>query len=171
MKEIIDTTIIFREEDIFIGRTTDELFANKRVILFGLPGAFTPTCSKFQLPSYEQCFDKFKVYGIEEVYCTAVNDCFVMNAWAESQGIKKLKLIPDGNGDIADGLGMLVSKQNIGFGWRSWRYSAIVENKKVVKMFVEEGKQDTSMEDPYGETDPYTMLSYLAHSTGIPLPD
>jgi len=167
---IIDTNIIFREGQQFVARSTDELFANKKVVMFGLPGAFTPTCSAFQLPGYEENFFKFKTYGIEEVYCVSVNDAFVMNAWAKEQKIKDVKLIPDGNGDITDGLGMLVAKENLGFGYRSWRYSCIVENKKVIKLFEEDGKDDNILTDPYAVTDPYTILSYLAHTTGIPLP-
>jgi len=166
---IIDTNIIFRENQTFISRSTDELFAGKRVVMFGLPGAFTPTCSAFQLPGYEENFDKFKQYGVEEIYCVSVNDAFVMNAWAKDQNISNIKLIPDGNGDITDGLGMLVRKENLGFGWRSWRYSCLIDDKKVIKLFEEEGKDDNVKDDPYAVSDPYTMLSYLAHTTGIPL--
>ena len=115
INELPDVNFIFREGGEWVNRSTDDLFAGKKVILFGLPGAFTPTCSEKQLPVYEEHFDKFKVYGVEEIYCVSVNDAFVMNAWAKDQEIQKVKLIPDGNGDFTDGLGMLVQKFNLGF--------------------------------------------------------
>ena len=104
--------------------STDDLFKDKKVVLFGLPGAFTPTCSSEQLPTYDQEYDKFKSLGIDEVYCISVNDAFVMNAWARDLGIKNVKMIPDGDGAFTRSLGMLINKPLQGFGMRSWRYSA-----------------------------------------------
>jgi thioredoxin-dependent peroxiredoxin len=168
--ELPDVNFIFREGGEFVTRTTHDLFYGKKVILFGLPGAFTPTCSERQLPVYEELYDKFKVYGVEEIYCVSVNDAFVMNAWAKEQEIQKVKLIPDGNGDFTDGLGMLVDKCNLGFAYRSWRYSALVDNKKIFKLFEEPNKRDNAEDDSYAVSDPHTMLHYLSELTGIPVP-
>jgi peroxiredoxin len=170
VETIPEVTLIFREDGEFIYTKSTELFAGKRVVLFGLPGAFTPTCSAFQLPGYDAEFEKFKTYGVEEIYCVSVNDAFVMNAWAKDQNIKNVKLIPDGNGDFTDGMGMLVQKENLGFGFRSWRYSALVDDGKITKIFIEDGQEDNAPSDPYAISDPYTMLSHLAHTTGIPIP-
>ncbi|WP_375649329.1 peroxiredoxin, partial [Bartonella sp. MU70NMGDW] len=102
---------------------SDSYFKGKRVILFSLPGAFTPTCSTFQLPDFEKLYDEFKQAGIDEIYCLSVNDAFVMNAWGKTQNIKNVKLIPDGSGEFTRKMGMLVAKDNVGFGMRSWRYA------------------------------------------------
>lgn len=169
-KTVPDVTLVFRENGEFVTKTTEDLFAGKKVIIFGLPGAFTPTCSSFQLPGYEENFEKFKAYGVEEIYCISVNDPFVMNAWSNDQGIEKVKMIPDGNGDFTDGMEMLVEKANLGFGFRSWRYSALVDNKQIFKLFEEDGIDDNIETDPYAVSDPHTMLHYLSELTGIPVP-
>ena len=109
--------------------STDDYFKGKKVILFSLPGAFTPTCSTYQLPDFEKLYPEFKNLGIDEIYCISVNDAFVMNAWAKSQDIKNVKVIPDGSGDFTRQMGMLVKKDNVGFGMRSWRYAAIINLK------------------------------------------
>ena len=154
-------TFITRKDGEFVNVTTDELFAGKRVVLFALPGAFTPTCSTFQLPGYELDYEKFTDLGIDEIYCLSVNDSFVMNAWAKDQNITKVKMIPDGNGEFTDGMGMLVRKLNLGFAFRTWRYAAIVNNGEVEKLFEEPGKTDDCPTDPYGESSPESVLSYL----------
>jgi peroxiredoxin len=156
-----EVTFITRKDGEFVNVTTDELFAGKRVVLFALPGAFTPTCSTFQLPGFEFNYDKFIEQGIDEIYCLSVNDGFVMNAWAKDQNISKVKMIPDGNGEFTDGMGMLVRKLNIGFAFRTWRYAAIVNNGEVEKLFEEPGKTDDCPTDPYGESSPESVLSYL----------
>ena len=153
--------LICREEGEFITRTTEELFDNKRVVVFSLPGAFTPTCSIYQLPGFEESYDTFVELGIDAIYCISVNDGFVMNAWANDQNIKKVKLIPDGNGDFTSAMGMLVSKRNLGFGSRSWRYAAVIENGFVEKVFEELGKRDDCDTDPYEESTPEKVLEYL----------
>tara|TARA_B100001113_G_scaffold227803_1_gene187030 strand:+ start:2499 stop:3041 length:543 start_codon:yes stop_codon:yes gene_type:complete len=145
----------------FIEKTTTELFSNKRVIIFSLPGAFTPTCSTFQLPGFENNFEKFKEKGINEIYVVSVNDAFVMNAWASDLGIKNIKVIPDGNCEFTTAMGMNVAKSNLGFGIRSWRYAALIDNCKIEKIFEEPGKSDNFGDDPYGETSPENVLSYL----------
>jgi peroxiredoxin len=140
---------------------TDEVFKNKKVVIFSLPGAFTPTCSDFQVPGYEAKYDEFKELGIDEVYCISVNDAFVMWNWWQKQEVKKLKYIPDGNGEFTKAVGMLVKKENLGFGDRSWRYSMLVEDGVITKIFEEEGKSDNFTEDPYIVSDPDTMINFL----------
>ena len=147
----------YRWEDV----TTWELFAGKRVVLFSLPGAFTPTCSTYQLPGFEEKFAEFKALGIKDIYCVSVNDAFVMNAWAKAQKVKKVKVIPDGSGMFTRKMGMLVHKDNLGFGERSWRYACVVNNGKIEKWFVEPGAEDNCPVDPYGETAPENILNWL----------
>ncbi|PNK59503.1 peroxiredoxin [Psychrobacter sp. FDAARGOS_221] len=141
--------------------TTDELFANKKVVVFSLPGAFTPTCSTSHLPRYEELYDEFKALGVDEVVCVSVNDAFVMYQWGLKQGREKVFLLPDGNGEFTRKMGMLVEKDNLGFGMRSWRYSMVVDNKEIKKMFVEPGFQDNCPTDPFEVSDADTMLEYL----------
>ena len=140
---------------------TDDYFKGKRVILFALPGAFTPTCSNQQLPGYEKLHDVFKQHGIDEVYCLSINDSYVMNAWAANQKLEKVKVIPDGNGDFTDQVDMLVEKSDCGFGMRSWRYAAIINDGTVEVMFEEPGKTDNNDGDPYSVSSPENVLKYL----------
>lgn len=147
----------FRWED----KTTSDYFGGKRVILFALPGAFTPTCSTYQLPGFEDNFEAFKALGVDEIYVLSVNDAFVMNKWIESQGVKNIKPIPDGSGEFTRRVGMLVNKDNLGFGPRSWRYAAVVKDGVVEAMFEEPGICDNFSEDPYGESSPETLMKYL----------
>ncbi|TCS63228.1 peroxiredoxin [Primorskyibacter sedentarius] len=147
----------FRWQDM----TTQDYFAGKRVILFSLPGAFTPTCSTYQLPGFEKNAETFANFGIDAIYCLSVNDSFVMNKWAESQGLNTVKVIPDGSGEFTRKMGMLVEKNNLGFGMRSWRYAAIVNDGKVEAWFEEPGISDNHAEDPYGVSSPENLLEYL----------
>jgi len=153
----IDGDNPYRWEDV----TTWDLFAGKRVVLFSLPGAFTPTCSTYQLPGFEEKFAEFKALGIKDIYCVSVNDAFVMNAWAKAQKVKKVKVIPDGSGKFTRKMGMLVHKDNLGFGERSWRYACVVNNGKIEKWFIEPGAEDNCPVDPYGETAPENILNWL----------
>ena len=146
---------------VWVDRTTKDLFGDKRVILFSLPGAFTPTCSTYQLPGFDENYEVFKAHGIDEIYCISVNDSFVMNAWAEHVGIKNVKVIPDGNGEFTRQTGMLVEKQNLGFGMRSWRYSMLVDDRRVRKLFTEPDFGDRAPTDPFEVSDAKTMLRYL----------
>ena len=141
--------------------TTDEYFKGKRVVLFSLPGAFTPTCSTFQLPDFEKLYPEFKELGIDEVYCLAVNDAFVMNAWGRHNNLQHVKLIPDGNGEFTRKMGMLVAKYNLGFGMRSWRYAAVVNDGVIEKWFEEKGFSENCETDPYGESSPQNILKVL----------
>ena len=143
-------------------KTTADYFAGKRVVLFSLPGAFTPTCSTFQLPDFEKLADEFKAKGIDEIYCISVNDAFVMNAWGKSQNLKKVKLIPDGSGEFTRHIGMLVNKDNLGFGFRSWRYGAIINDGVIEQWFEEEGFEDNCQSDPYGVSSPQNILKALS---------
>ena len=141
--------------------TTNDYFKGKSVILFSLPGAFTPTCSTYQLPNFEKKYAEFSLQGIDEIYCMSVNDAFVMNAWAKDQKLKYVKVIPDGSGRFTRGMGMLVRKDPEDFGYRSWRYAAHIEDCVVKKMWVEEGKMDDCPTDPYGATNPQEILEDL----------
>jgi thioredoxin-dependent peroxiredoxin len=147
----------FRWQDV----TTKDIFAGKRIIIFSLPGAFTPTCSTSHLPGYEAAYDQIKALGVDEVYCLSVNDAFVMYQWGKNMGAKNVKLLPDGNGEFSRKMGMLVEKSNLGFGMRSWRYSMVVNDGKVEKVFAEEGYSDNCETDPFEVSDVNTMLAYL----------
>jgi len=141
--------------------STASLFTRKRVVVFSLPGAFTPTCSTMQVPGFEGMYDDILKH-VDEVYCISVNDAFVMNKWGIDQGIQNLKLIPDGSGEFTRRMGMLVSKDNLGFGMRSWRYAMVVNNGIVEKLFEEPGITDNATDDPYGQTTPDNILTYLS---------
>lgn len=141
--------------------TSAELFNGRKVVLFALPGAFTPTCSSTHLPRYEELYDQFKAQGVDEVICLSVNDAFVMFQWGKTQGARNVRLLPDGNGEFTRKMGMLVDKSNLGFGMRSWRYSAYIEDGEVKKMFVEPGHADNCPTDPFEVSDADTMLSWL----------
>ena len=138
--------------------TTCDYFKGKSVILFSLPGAFTPTCSTYQLPNFEKKFAEFSLEGIDEIYCMSVNDAFVMNAWAKQQGVEKVKMIPDGSGHFTRKMGMLVEKDNLGFGMRSWRYAAIFDSGNVLQFFPEPGREDNCSDDPYSVSKPQHMI-------------
>ena len=141
---------------------TDELFKKKRIIIFSLPGAFTPVCSEKQLPGFEKNYDKLKKMGIDEIYCISVNDGFVMNAWADHQKIRKIKVLPDGNADFTRAMGMLVNKNHVGFGLRSWRYCAVINDGIIEKWWQEPGmNNEGSDSDPYIETTPEKCINYL----------
>ena len=147
----------FRWQDI----TSEEIFNGKKVVLFALPGAFTPTCSSTHLPGYEAAHDEFKKLGVDEVICLSVNDAFTMFQWGKHQNVEKVRMLPDGNGDFTRGMGMLVKKTNLGFGDRSWRYSMFVEDGVIKKLFVEPGFVDDCPTDPFEVSDAHTMLEYL----------
>ena len=153
-------------------RTTEESFGGKKVVLFSLPGAFTPTCSSNHLPRYEELYDEFKALGIDEVIVVSVNDAFVFFKWGKEIGVKNVFLLPDGNGEFTRKLGFLVDKSNIGFGYRSWRYAAVIDNKKIEKLFVEPGFRDNADSDPFEVSDADTVLAYLkgVDPTGVSAP-
>lgn len=141
--------------------TTDDYFQNRRVLLFALPGAFTPTCSTYQVPGYEAAADELKRHGLDDIYCLSVNDSFVMNQWAQSLELENVKVIPDGSGEFTQRVGMLVRKDNLGFGARSWRYAAVIKDGIIEAWFEEPGRSDDCPSDPYGATAPETVLDWL----------
>ncbi|MEZ5658420.1 MAG: peroxiredoxin [Burkholderiaceae bacterium] len=157
-----------RDEDVggenpyrWLDRSSDEIFGGRRVILFALPGAFTPTCSSTHLPRYEALYEEFTAQGIDDIYCLAVNDAFVMFQWARHIGAKRVKMLPDGNGEFTRKMGMLVSKENLGFGMRSWRYAMVVDDGRIEKMFIEPQFSDNCPSDPFEVSDADTVLAWL----------
>jgi len=162
-----DVTFKIREGREWIERETVDFFGGKRCVIFGLPGAFTPTCTNEQLPSFEVAYPKIRNLGITHVYCISVNDSFVMNAWAESLGINLVQMIPDGNGMFTGLMNQLVLKENLGFGYRSWRYAAVVNDGVIEKLWEEPGKEDNCPDDPYTTTDPETVIQYLLNQNPV----
>lgn len=144
--------------------TGEEVFGGKRVVVFGLPGAFTPTCSSKQLPSYDEFYNDIIGYDIDEVYCVSVNDGFVMKNWFTSLGVEYVKPLADGNGDFTRRLGMLVNKSNLGFGQRSWRYAAVINNGVVEALLAEDGIEDNCETDPYENSTPLEVIEYLKNA-------
>jgi peroxiredoxin len=170
IKTVPNVTFKIRERDDSIGgdnpfkwveKNVKDLFKNKNVILFSLPGAFTPTCSTYQLPDFDKLYDEFSKLGIDDIYCISVNDSFVMNAWAKLHKIEKIKVIPDGNGEFTRKMGMLVNKNNLGFGQRSWRYAALINDCEIVESFIEKGFEDNCEDDPYEISSPQNILSFM----------
>lgn len=146
-----------RQNDEWLDISTNDIFAGKTVVVFSLPGAFTPTCSSTHLPRYNELAPVFKENGVDEIVCLSVNDTFVMNAWSADQEADNVMVIPDGNGDFSEGMGMLVDKNDLGFGKRSWRYSMLVKNGKIEKMFIEPNVPG----DPFEVSDADTMLNFI----------
>ena len=141
---------------------TTNIYKNKRIIIFALPGAFTPTCSNTHLPGYERNYNKIRKLGIDEIYCLSVNDAFVMFNWCKSLKVKNVKPLPDGNAKFTKKMGALVNKSNLGFGKRSWRYSMVINNSKIEKLFVEGGRINNCPIDPFEVSDADTMIKYLS---------
>lgn len=158
--ETIEGDNPFKWQDL----TSDDIFSNKRIVIFALPGAFTPTCSSTHLPGFEAAYSDLLTQGIDEVYCLSVNDAFTMFQWNKQLGIKNVKLLPDGNADFTRGMDMLVKKENLGFGERSWRYAMLVDNHNIEKIFSEPDKADNALNDPFECSDAGTMLSYIQSS-------
>ena len=156
-KSVPNVTWPIRVGDEWKTLTTEEMFKGKTVVVFSLPGAFTPTCSSTHLPRYNELAKVFKQNGVDSLVCISVNDTFVMNAWAADQEASNIQMIPDGNGEFTEGMGMLVDKKDLGFGKRSWRYSMLVKDGVVDKMFIEPNKPG----DPFEVSDADTMLDYV----------
>jgi len=161
MSKVPEVTFKIRQDGEWKDLTSSDIFGGKRVVVFSLPGAFTPNCSSYQLPGYEAFYDMIREQGIDEVYCLSVNDSFVMNAWFKDQGITKVKAIPDGSGEFTYAMGMSVNKANLGFGFRSWRYAMVVNDGEIEMMFEEPGKVGNCPTDPYEVSDSETILNYL----------
>lgn len=156
-RHVPNVTFRTRQDHEWVNRSSEEIFAGKTVILFSLPGAFTPTCSSSHVPRFNQLSALFKAHGVDEIVCLSVNDAFVMNEWQESQQAWDISFLPDGNGEFTDKMGLLVDKDDLGFGKRSWRYSMLVKDGRIEKMFIEPEVPG----DPYGVSDADTMLEYL----------
>lgn len=163
-QSVPQVTFKTRRDHEWVDLSTDDVFAGKSVIVFSLPGAFTPTCSSSHVPRYNQLQPWFKANGIDDVICVSVNDAFVMDEWKRSQNAERVTFLPDGNGDFTDGMGLLVGKEDLGFGKRSWRYSMLVRDGVVEKMFIE----DEVPGDPFGVSDADTMLTYLDPKATLP---
>lgn len=153
----IDDENPFRWQDV----TSAEIFEGKKIVVVALPGAFTPTCSSTHLPRYEALFKDFRAAGVDDIYCLSVNDAFVMFQWGKSLDAQHVKMLPDGNAEFTRKMGMLVDKQNLGFGMRSWRYAMIVDNGCIEQLFVEPGFEDNCPVDPFEVSDADTVLAYL----------
>jgi len=141
--------------------TTDDIFRGRRIVLFAVPGAFTPACSESHLPGYEAACDDFRALGVDEVICLSVNDAFILFQWAKAQGIEKVRMLPDGNGEFSRLMGMLVDRSAQGMGLRSWRYSMLVEDGRIVKLFAEPGLRDNPPGVPVQVSDAGTLLAFL----------
>ena len=165
-QRVPDVTFKTRQGEDWADVTSHDLFSGKKVVVFSLPGAYTPTCSSTHLPRFNELAGTFKANGIDDVVCISVNDAFVMNEWGKAQEAENLTLIPDGNGKFSEGMGLLVDKSDIGFGKRSWRYSMLVNDGKIEKMFIEPEKEG----DPFEVSDADTMLKYVAPKATAPAP-
>ena len=152
--QVPNVNFIYRIDGENIKKTTDDIFLNKKIVVFALPGAFTPTCSDYHLPSYEDNYDKIQKHGVDDIFCLSVNDSFVQNVWKKNSNVKKVNFIPDGNADFTKKMNMLTDRSETGMGMRSFRYSMYVDNKKIIKIFKDEnGKFDVS--------DAGTMINFL----------
>ncbi|MEH2395164.1 MAG: glutathione peroxidase [Nostoc sp.] len=156
-QQVPNVTFHTRKDNEWVDVTTDKLFADKTVVVFSLPGAYTPTCSSTHLPGYNELAGVFKKNGVDDIICISVNDSFVMNEWAKYQEAENITVIPDGNGEFTEGMGMLVDKSDLGFGKRSWRYSMLVKDRVIDQMFIEPEEPG----DPFKVSDAETMLRYI----------
>lgn len=163
-QNVPSVTFPTRQGDEWVNVTTNALFKNKTVVVFALPGAFTPTCSSTHLPRYNELAGVFKENGVDEIVCLSVNDTFVMNAWLADQEAENITVVPDGCGEFSQGMGMLVDKSDIGFGKRSWRYSMLVKDGVIDKMFIEPNQPG----DPFEVSDADTMLNYINPNAKAP---
>jgi glutaredoxin-like protein len=164
-KNVPQVTFRTRQDHEWIDVSTDDIFKGKTVVVFALPGAFTPTCSSTHVPRYNQLTPALRKHGVDDVVCISVNDAFVMNEWKDEQDAHNITFLPDGNGDFSRGMGMLVSKNDLGFGDRSWRYSMLVKDGVIEKMFIEPDVPG----DPFEISDADTMLEYIAPRADKPL--
>jgi thioredoxin-dependent peroxiredoxin len=157
-----------REGGEFVTRTSKELFAGKRVVLFALPGAFTPTCTEQMLPGYEAAYDEIRALGVDEVYCLSMDNSFVMNAWFKDLGVEKVKPLPDGNGSWTTAVKMAVSKENVGLGICSWRYAVVLNDGNLEFSGAEDGMRNNASDDPYEASTPEAIVAYLKAAQAAP---
>lgn len=163
-QKIPDVTFRVYQDNEWANITTADVFSNRKVIVFSLPGAFTPTCSSAHVPRFNQLASTFRENGVDEIVCVSVNDTFVMNEWSADQNAENITFLPDGNGEFTDGMGLLVDKTDLGFGKRSWRYSMLVNDGIIEKMFIEPDLPG----DPFEVSDADTMLEYVAPDNSVP---
>lgn len=163
-QRVPDVTFKTRKDEQWVDVKSADLFDGKTVVVFSLPGAYTPTCSSAHLPRFNELANTFRTHGIDDVICISVNDAFVMNEWGKSQEAENITLIPDGNGKFTEGMGLLVDKSDLGFGKRSWRYSMLVKDSIIMKMFIEPEKEG----DPFEVSDADTMLRHVAPKAKAP---
>jgi glutaredoxin-like protein len=163
-RRVPEVTFRTRRDGQWVDLTSQSLFARRRVVLFALPGAFTPTCSSAHLPRYDELHAQFREAGIDEVICLSVNDAFTMDAWGRDLRVAHVRLLPDGNGEFSRGMGMCVDRSELGFGPRSWRYAMVVDDGVIEKMFIEPQRPG----DPYEVSDADTVLAYLAPGRKAP---
>jgi len=163
-QSVPQVTFRTRRDHEWVNVSSDEIFKDKTVVVFSLPGAFTPTCSSTHVPRYNQLAPTFKNHGVDEVICISVNDAFVMNEWQREQHADNLTFLPDGNGHFSAGMDMLVDKEDLGFGKRSWRYSMLVRDGIIDKMFIEPDLPG----DPFEVSDADTMLGQVAPNAEKP---
>ncbi len=151
--------VVFRTrvDNAWVDRSCADIFTGRTVVVFGLPGAYTPTCSTSHVPRFHELAPVFRANGVDEIVCVSVNDAFVMNAWQKDQGASRITFLPDGNGEFTAAMGMLVDKSDLGFGKRSWRYAMLVRDGVIEKMFIEPEVEG----DPFEVSDADTMLRYL----------
>ncbi len=156
---IPDALFPIRKGDDWHTLTTNDVFKGRKVVLFALPGAFTPTCSKSHLPGFSSQATQLADTGVDTICCLSVNDWFTMEAWRKDLKIgEEIMMLPDGNADFTTAMGMLVDKRHLGFGARSWRYSMMVNNGVIEKLFIENFDDDG---DPYKVSDAPSMLKAL----------
>lgn len=159
-----EVTFKTRNNHEWVDVTSAEVFDGRRVVVFSLPGAFTPTCSSAHVPRYNQLADTFSELGVDEIICLSVNDAFVMDQWQKDQQAWNIRFLPDGNGAFTAGMGLLVDKDDLGFGRRSWRYAMVVNDGVIEQMFVEPEEPG----DPFHVSDADTVLKYLAPGRAAP---
>jgi glutaredoxin-like protein len=164
-QRVPDVTFRMRRDHEWANVSSDDIFKGKTVVVFALPGAFTPTCSSTHVPRYDKLAPAFKNHGVDEIVCISVNDAFVMNEWQKEQQAFNVNFVPDGNGDFSRGMGMLVPKDDLGFGNRSWRYSMLVKDGVIEKMFIEPDQPG----DPFEVSDADTMLAHIAPQAAKPM--
>lgn len=163
--KVPQVTFHTRRNHEWVDVTSDDIFKGRTVVVFSLPGAFTPTCSSTHVPRYNQMAQAFRAHGVDDIVCVSVNDAFVMDEWQREQKADGITFLPDGNGDFSRGMGMLVAKNDLGFGKRSWRYSMLVKDGVIEKMFIEPDVPG----DPFEVSDADTMLAYIAPNAAKPL--
>ena len=162
--QVPQVTFKTREGHKWVDKKTDDFFKGKKVVVFALPGAYTPTCSSVHLPRYNELFETFRENGIDDIICLSVNDTFVMNEWQKDQDAPNITMLPDGNGEFTEKLGFLVDKSDLGFGKRTWRYSMLVNDGKIEKTFIENEEPG----DPFGVSNAETMLKHINPKVEIP---